>query len=98
MNTNYEPRLGIDIGRVIIGGAGADTQFFQGEARAMATPAVAGALPAVAELVRRFAGKVWLVSKCGPSVEARTRRWLDAHAFFTVTGLARDRLRFCRER
>jgi hypothetical protein len=94
-----EPHLGIDIGRVIIGGEGADTQFLDGnEASAMATPAVAGAFDAIAELVRMFDGNVWLVSKAGPRIQARTRRWLDERSFFDVTSVARDHLRFCRER
>jgi hypothetical protein len=94
-----ESHLGIDIGRVIIGGEGADTQFLDGdEASAMATPAVAGAFDAVADLMRLFDGKVWLVSKAGPRIQARTRSWLDKRGFFDVTRLPRDHLRFCRER
>ncbi|HET8658328.1 MAG TPA: hypothetical protein VFM55_04925 [Micromonosporaceae bacterium] len=98
-----EPRLGIDIGRVIINGpshpGGGDTAFFTGdEATMLATPEVPGALDAIARLVTRFHGRVWLVSKCGEEVEVRTRRWLDAHDFFRRTGLARDHIRFCRTR
>jgi hypothetical protein len=97
-----EAKLGIDIGRVIIGGGdepGADTRFLDGdERRAMSTPAVQGAFPTIAELVRAFAGRVWLVSKAGARVQDRTRRWLDANSFYTTTGVARTHLRFCRER
>jgi hypothetical protein len=94
-----KPHLGIDIGRVIIGGDGADSQFLDGdEASALATPPVAGAFAAVAELVRRFDANVWLVSKAGPRIQARTCRWLDERRFFAVTGLPRDQVRFCRER
>ena len=94
-----EPRLGIDIGRVIIGGDGDDTSFLDGdEAAAMAAPAVDGAFAAIAELWLRFDGNVWLVSKAGPRIAARTRDWLDAHDFFAATGMPRDRLRFCRQR
>ncbi len=98
-----EPRLGIDIGRVIIDGPappqGGDTAFFTGdEAVMLATPEVPGALAAIARLVTRFEGRVWLVSKCGPRVQARTRRWLDAHDFYRRTGLPPDHVRFCRTR
>ncbi|HET8683559.1 MAG TPA: hypothetical protein VFM54_17070 [Micromonosporaceae bacterium] len=98
-----EPRLGIDIGRVIINGpghpGGGDTAFFTGdEATMLATPEVPGAVDAIARLVTRFHGRVWLVSKCGQVVEARTRRWLDAHDFFRRTELPRDHVRFCRTR
>jgi hypothetical protein len=92
-NPLREPRLGIDIGRVIIDGSahpdGGDTAFFAGdEATMLATPEMPGALAAIARLVTRFDGRVWLVSKCGPRVEARTRRWLAGHDIAGRTGLA----------
>lgn len=97
-----EARLGVDIGRVIIGGGdqpGADTSFLDGdEERAMQTPPVPGALTTLPLLVQAFAGRVWLVSKCGPKVQARTRRWLQQHAFSQQTGVPLDHLRFCLQR
>lgn len=98
-----QPRLGIDIGRVIINGPahpdGGDTAFFEGDEPTMlATPAVAGALPAIARLVRLFDGRVWLVSKCGPQTQARTLRWLAARDFYRVTGVPPEHVRFCRHR
>jgi len=106
MNTTAhprEPRLGIDIGRVIINGPahprGGDTAFFTGdEATMLATPEMPGAVPAIARLVTRFHGRVWLVSKCGPRVQARTRRWLRGHDFYRRTALPTDHIRFCRTR
>jgi hypothetical protein len=98
----YELRLGIDIGRVIIGGGtekGADTAFLSGDdQRALATPPVAGAVATITELVEAFSGRVWLVSKAGPRIQERTRRWLEARNFFAVTGVPKTHLRFCRER
>jgi hypothetical protein len=98
-----QQRLGVDIGRVIIDGSahpgGGDTAFFQGdEATMLATLEMAGAVDAVAALAARLTGGVWLVSKCGPRVEARTRRWLAGHDFFGRTGIDPDHLRFCRAR
>ncbi len=98
-----QPRLGIDIGRVIIDGPshpnGGDTAFFEGdEATMLATPEVPGAVDAIARLVELFEGRVWLVSKCGPAVQARTLRWLDAHDLYGRTGLPREHVRFCRLR
>ena len=98
-----EPRLGIDIGRVIINGpahpGGGDTAFFSGdEATMLATPEMPGAVDAIARLVARFDGRVWLVSKCGPRVQERTLRWLAAHRFHERTGLPADHVRFCRTR
>lgn len=97
------PRLGIDIGRVIINGpahpVGGDTAFFEGdEATMLATPEMDGAIPAIARLVTLFAGRVWLISKCGPRVQDRTMRWLDAHEFYQRTGLPPGHVRFCRTR
>nr|MDT0658503.1 hypothetical protein [Micromonospora sp. DSM 115978] len=100
--TPSEPRLGIDIGRVIINGegaAGGDTAFFTGtDAVMLATPEMPGAVQTIARLVDRFDGRVWLVSKCGPRVQDRTLRWLDGHDFYRRTGLAPDHVRFCRRR
>ena len=98
-----EMRLGIDIGRVIIDGphhpGGGDTAFFHGdEATMLATPEVPGAAEAIARLVTRFGGRVWLVSKCGPRIQARTLRWLDGHDLYGRTGLPREHVRFCRRR
>jgi hypothetical protein len=101
--TTREPRLGIDIGRVIIDGSshpsGRDTAFFDGDEAAMlATPAMPGAFDAIARLHADFGGRVWLVSKCGPRTQARTLRWLDGHDFYGRTGVERDHVRFCRLR
>ena len=84
---------------MLIAGDGEDTSFLgASEAAAMRAPALPGSFEAVAALCQAFAGRVWLVSKCGPRIEARTRRWLEAHRFFTRTGMHSDHLRFCRER
>ncbi len=95
-----ETRIGIDIGRVLIdGGPGTDTAFFgRSEADAMATPEVAGPFAAVARLVDRVGGRVWLVSKCGDRIRARTRAWLAHHDFHARTGLPDDHIEFCRLR
>src|SRR5215471_16188705 len=96
-------RLGIDIGRVIINGpahpGGGDTAFFSGdEATMLATPEMPDSVETIARLVDRFSGRVWLVSKCGPSTQARTRRWLAAHEFYSRTGIPEEHLRFCVKR
>ncbi len=100
---NGTPKLGIDIGRVIIDGSshptGDDTAFFKGGIdNALRTPAMPGALEAITRLVEQFDGRVWLVSKCGERVQLRTREWLAHHQFFEQTGIDPEHLRFCRER
>ena len=57
-----------------------------------------GAVEVIARLVTRFHGQVWLVSKFGSRIQARTLRWLDGHDFYRRSGLTRDRVRFCRSR
>jgi hypothetical protein len=94
-----QPRLGVDIGRVIIHGDGPDTNFIGGsDDDAMRAPAMDGVIEALTRLCARFDGRVWIVSKCGPRIEARSRAWLDAHRFFETTGIPRQNLRFCRNR
>jgi hypothetical protein len=95
--------LGIDIGRVIIapGGCGGreDTSFIEGTLEeALQTPPMDGAFEAVRQLVEVFERRVWLISKCFPRVQDRTKRWLDHHGFYDKTGVRRDRLIFCLER
>jgi hypothetical protein len=97
------PRLGVDIGRVVIDGdhhpGGDDTAFFTGDTEQMLrTPQVEGALDALARLVRLFGGRVWLVSKCGPRVQDRTWQWLVHHRVHEHTGIPPSHLRFCRRR
>ena len=96
-----EHRLGIDIGRVIIssGEGPGDTAFLGSSLEAaLKTPPMTGAFEQIAKLVERFEGRVWLVSKCGPSVEQKTKRWLTAQRFYQATGVPQGNLRFCRER
>lgn len=95
-------KLGIDIGRVLIAaeeqGRG-DTSFIGGTLeQALRTPPYEGMFDAVPQLARRFGHQVWLVSKCGPRVQEKSRRWLEHHRFFERTGIPPGNLRFCLER
>jgi hypothetical protein len=95
--------LGIDIGRVIIGPVDddghADTSFLAGTPdQAMATPPAVDAFATIARLADAFDGQVWLVSKCGPRVQDKTRRWLAHWRFWETTGIPPDQVRFCLER
>ena len=103
MSTIKEPRLGIDFGRVIQGGAAEtgeeDTVFLAGgPEEAMRTPATPGAFEVLPRLVARFGGRAWVISKCGERVQRRTLQWLDHHDFYRRTGIARGNVRFCRRR
>jgi hypothetical protein len=95
--------LGIDIGRVIINAADArgasDTSFLAGsDERALQTPPSEGAFEAIHDFVRAFRGRVWLVSKCGPRIQALTRRWLAQQRFHELTGVPATHVRFCLRR
>lgn len=95
-------RLGIDIGRVIIGptiDGVADTRFIGTTFhQALQTPPAPRAFDVIAQLTTRFGGQVWLVSKCGPNVQAKSRAWLDHVDFWGRTGVPRGQVRFCRKR
>src|SRR5438045_1669903 len=99
MNTKKN-KLGVDIGRVIIQGDGPDTNFLDAsEEDAMRAPAMAGVVESLGRLVERFGGdNVWIVSKCGPRIEARSRAWLARRRFFEATGIVRENIRFCKQR
>jgi hypothetical protein len=96
-------RLGIDVGRVLItptrDDGSVDTSFLgEDVAAALATPPAAEMFDVVPGLVRRFGGRVWLVSKAGERIEALTRLWLAHHRFFDRTGIDPANIRFCRRR
>lgn len=96
-----EPVLGVDVGRVIIApsqGTG-DTSFLHGsDDDAMLTPPTEACFESLAQLSAAFEGRVWIVSKAGPKVAARTMRWFAHHDFFARTGIHPKHVCFCRER
>ncbi|MGH3381333.1 MAG: hypothetical protein ACRDP6_42040 [Actinoallomurus sp.] len=103
MNTSTEPRLGVDFGRVIHGGAAIsgeeDTVFLDGDLEdALRSPATAGMFEVLPGLVTRFGGRVWVISKCGERIQGRTLQWLERHDFNDRTGIAPGNVRFCRKR
>jgi hypothetical protein len=96
--------LGLDIGNVLIQPSKrentlVDTSFLGGSIQdAKLTPPYLGMFEVAPELVAKFSGEVWLVSKAGPRVQEKTRAWLAHHRFFERTGIKPSRLRFCLER
>lgn len=89
--------FGIDFGGVIVErrAGNQDTNLKMGEGAEIAKP---GVFQAVSEIVSIFDGHVWIVSKAGPRIEAKTLDWLDSVDFFSQTGLHADHVRFCRMR
>lgn len=87
-------RIGIDIGNVIIGGEGADTQFFTEDF--WETPQVPDALRSIYDL-HREKHEIHLISKCGPKIEQRSIIWLGTYGFIPTPILER-RIHFVRKR
>jgi len=86
--------IGIDIGRVIIAQDTDAPDLFFGP-RYLESRAVPGAFEAVRRIVEGYgAERVFLVSKCGATVERKSREWLQARNFFSETGMRFDHLRF----
>lgn len=84
-------RIGIDLGRVIIGGNGEDTIFSDSY---LDTPEVPGAYRAVNTLSRGH--ELHIISKCGPVVEEKSMDWLDAEGYFYL--ILPHRANFVRKR
>lgn len=94
-------RVGFDIGRVLIsnGVTKGDTSFLGGtDEDAMKTPPMPGAFDVVRTVTEALEGRTWLISKCGPRIQQRSRKWLAHHRFFERTGMPPDHLEFCRQR
>lgn len=60
------------------------------------TPGIVDTLRVLTEAVG--ASNAWLLSKCSPATEARTREFLQQRGFYTGTGISPEQVRFCRER
>lgn len=94
---SHRPVIGVDIGGVVIAHSDdrSDTSFFS--KHYLQTPAE----PKVFDSLRHLMDlgcDVHLVSKCGESVEGKSRKWLATHRFYELTGVAPEAVHFCRER
>jgi hypothetical protein len=85
-------KIGIDIGNVIIGGGGEDTFFTP---KYLETPEVDGAWTALDRL-DDSGHELHFISKCGPTVEGKTLKWLKQEQFELSVPL--HRTHFVRQR
>lgn len=85
-------KIGIDIGNVIIGGEGVDTQFFTDDY--LETPEVPGAFFSVRNL--SFDHELHIISKCGPTTETKSLIWLARKNFGFL--VPTQRMHFVRKR
>lgn len=97
---NVKPVLGLDIGGVILDFVPhRDSELAFAGDRYLETPAIEGAIDAIAELnAGKFAGSVYLVSRHGPDGPARILEWLHKRDFFKKTGLTEKQYYPCLER
>jgi hypothetical protein len=88
-------RIGVDIGNVIIGGGGADTSFFSDNF--LKTPHVPLYRRSLRKL-KRAGNEIFFISKCGPVVEEKTRKWFHENSVLWFLGLPEERLFFTKTR
>lgn len=91
--------LGVDIGKVIMGGdSDTPNQMVFGDDY-LDTPQVPGAFETLSRIAQDpFWDRILLVSKCTPFIQGRTREWLVKHAFYSTTGISPDAVHFCLDR
>ncbi len=85
-------KIGIDIGNVIIGGHGEDTFFSD---HYLETPEVEGAWQSILDL-KKADHELHIISKCGPTTEMKSVKWLDEYGF--LYSLVHHRIHFVRKR
>ncbi len=84
-------KIGIDIGRVIIGGDGEDTFFTD---NFLETPEVEGSWDSILALKKDH--ELHIISKCGSVVEEKSIKWLEAYGFYY--SFVPHRIHFVRKR
>ncbi|MGE3512852.1 MAG: hypothetical protein AB7N65_28655 [Vicinamibacterales bacterium] len=92
-------RVGIDFGGVMVRASHwnrDDETSPQGTSEA--ERATEGMFDSVRAIAAACAGRVWIVSKAGPRMQARTLAWLRAVDFFARTDVTQDHVRFCLSR
>ena len=57
-----------------------------------------GVYEALSKVVAACAGNVWIVSKAGPGMQAKTLSWFEAEDFFSRSGMSANQVRFCPRR
>ncbi|GAB2806668.1 hypothetical protein GCM10022221_00040 [Actinocorallia aurea] len=92
-----EARLGVDLGRVVVGAnRQADGRVFLDDPRLM--PLIEGAFEILPRIVERFNGRAWVISRVSEEGEPMSLAWLEHHEFYKVTGIPRAHIRYCRRR
>ncbi len=92
--------LGVDIGGVITDkfkNDGTDTSFLGDNY--LNTSAVPESFKSLGRLYKEiFLGSVYVVSKCSPKVEHKSRMWMKHHDFYRKTGIPEENVFYCLRR
>lgn len=90
-------KIGIDVGGVIIDGTNEneDTSFFSDNF--LSTPAVRNAFSSIKKLVDD-GHDIFIISKCGTTVQEKTLLWLENTNFYSETGVSSNRVFFVSRR
>lgn len=89
-------RLGVDFGGVI-NATDTDVDIFS--ENFLESPEVPQAIDTLTRLhINPFPKKLYVVSKCGPRVQERTRQWLGHQEFYQKTGIPPAHVEFCLKR
>jgi len=89
--------LGVDVGRVVAAEDPSGISMLTDDWRH--TQPVEGSVEALWRLgqTERFKESIYLVSKCGPKVQQRTREWMWSIKLFDRTGIPEHHLYFVRD-
>jgi hypothetical protein len=92
-------RLGVDIGKVIIGNDTANPSKSIFGKEFLECPEIEGAIDTLGSLGSvAWRSQVYLVSKCDIGIQERTLLWLEEHDFYARTGIEKEHVYFCRQR
>ncbi|MEK7635242.1 MAG: hypothetical protein AAB446_02325 [Patescibacteria group bacterium] len=91
--------LGVDIGNVIINNRLNDPEVTKVDETVYASfPPTGGVFDALKALNDYFQGEVYLISKCTEWAQEQILLWLQAHDFYTKTGIKQENIYFVRQR
>ncbi len=91
-------KIGIDIGRVIIGSDTDQKDLFFGK-NFLNAPEVENSFESIKKIIMYYTGQnVYLVSKCGQETREKTIQWLVHKNFFERTNFKKENIFFCDKR
>jgi uncharacterized HAD superfamily protein len=90
-------RIGIDIGRVIIDSDTDENLIFT--EKYLEAKEVKDSFSKIRDFCKNYGSEnIYLVSKCGDSIQKKTKEWLEYKDFYTKTNFNKENLYFCYKR